>query len=427
MYAATEANTFEIVLERAAAHSSASRPAAVACPPEKLFRICIFFSIEDFQSYASCLGTIPKAHTIVKMVPRWLLFALAVALAASHGVAAATFQSREVDPPPCNFSGYIDHPNVTSWEFQLDVPPDKCIGLQRNTMLEAVATALVQLAQNNSSLADNVKLDESSLRTSVFDQVETAVGTRDGRPLSGKSANFPWFGPAFLRYRVKYASWHGKQSSTQPSSTSVSVQPGTGDLTLKVKDVDLDTFEPLHEVLNFRRHARHCGQKNKKSRKRPHLKWKIENDRYCAQGMPSYEANYHPVKFKSTDSVRYFKPTEQCFHGLWEFLKINQGLALPEYSDPRAFAKSVWDIEINGLPGVVNWVATYPTLLDALTGGETAAACELSLRVKRASADGKGGENQLKDALKQVVLYMETLHDNGWDTGVHSTRPSQVQ
>jgi hypothetical protein len=291
-------------------------------------------------------------------------------------------------------------------------------------MLDAVAAALVQLAQNNSSLGDNVKFDQSSLRTSVFHQISTAVATLDGRPLSGALAKFPWLGPAFLRYRLKYGSWHGKQSSTQPSSNSISVHPGTGDLTLKIKNVDLDTFQPLHEVLNFRRHARHCGFKSKESRKSPHLKWKIENDRYCTEGRPTYEANYHPVKFKSTDGVRYFKDTERCFRGLWEFLRINQGLELPEYNR-RAFSKSVWDLKVAGLPGVVNWVVTYPTLLDALTGGATAAGCELSLRLKRTSADEKGGEKMLKDALKYAVLYMEALHNSGWDTGVHS--PSQVQ
>lgn len=368
------------------------------------------------------LGALLKVQNTIEMVLHWLLLGLAVVLTASHGVAAATTQNRDLDPAPCNFSAYIDHEKVTSWEFQLDVPPDKCIGLQRNTMLDAVAAALVEL-EDNSSLRDNVKLDQSSLRTSVFAQVSTAVTTLDGKALSGAPANFSWFGPAFLRHRLKYAAWHGKQSSTQPSSNSVSVHPGTGDLTLKIKNVDLDAFQPLHEVLNFPRHATHCGiHSNKKIGKRPRLKWKIENDCYCTRSLPSYEANYLPVKIKNANGIRSFKETEQCFPGIWEFLKMNpkDGLELPEYNK-RTFSKSVWDINVAGLPGVVNWVASYSTLLDALTGGVTAAECELSLRLKRASAEEMGGDKRLHDALRYIVLYMEVLHNNGWDTGVHSS------
>jgi hypothetical protein len=354
------------------------------------------------------------------MAPLWLLIVLALALVVSP--ASATAQNRQSEPPPCNFSAYIEHAKVTSWEFQLDVPPEKCIGLQRDTMLDSVEIVFVQLAQNYSFLGDTMHLDQSSSRTSVFDQVSTAVTTLDGRPLSGKPAEFPWHGPAFLRHRRKHAAWQGRQSSTQPSSSSFGVPLGLGDLTLKIKNVDLDTFQPLHQALHFKKHAMHCGN-CKKGSEIPHLKWKIENDRYCTESRPTYEANYHPVNFKKSNGIRSFKDTERCFPGLWEFLKMNpkDGLELPEYNR-RSFSKSVWDINVSGIHGVVNWVASYPTLLDALTGGETATECELSLRLKRASATEKGGEVELKNALNYAVLIMEALHDNGWDTGVHAVQ-----
>jgi hypothetical protein len=357
------------------------------------------------------------------MMPHWIVIALAVALAALSDAAAVT-ANESIQPPPCNFSAYIDHQNVTSWEFQLDVPPDKCLGLQRGTMLDAVETALVQLTSGNASLVGRVQLNQSSLRTSVYDQVSTAVATLDGRPLSGKPAQFPWHGPAFIRHRKKYAAWQGKQASFKSSLSSFSVRPGKGDLTLKIKNVDLDIFQPLHGLLHFPKEAVHCfGGSGKHSDKTaPHLKWKIENDRYCTESRPTYEANFRPVKIKGTSGIRSFNDTERCFPGLWKFLKMNpeDGLDLPEYNR-RSFSKSVWDIKVTGVPGVVNWVASYPTLLDALTGGETAAVCELSLRLKRASAEKRDGEALLKEALNDTVLLMEALHDNGWDTGVHGT------
>jgi hypothetical protein len=193
-------------------------------------------------------------------------------------------------------------------------------------------------------------------------------------------------------------------------------------LTLKLKNIDLDTFQPLHEALHFPERAERCGKKHH-GEKVPHLKWKIENDRYCTESRPAYEANYHPVKFKNSNGIRSFKDTEQCFPGLWKFLKLpnkQDGLELPEYNR-RSFSKSVWDVQVAGLPGVVNWVATYPTLLDALTGGGTAVECELSLRLKRSSVKDGGGEVELKRALNVVIQVMETLHNNGWDTGVHDT------
>lgn len=356
------------------------------------------------------------------MIAHWVFIALAVVFFAAAPSTGAAKQCRDPSPspPPCNFSAYIDHANVTSWEFQLDVPPEKWVGLQRGKMLDAVEAAILQLTLRNSSFNDSVQLNQSSLRTSVLDQVSTAVATLDGRALSGEPVHFPWAGPAFIRHRQKFAAWYGKQASTQPCPSTYSVPPGAGDLTLKIKSVDLDAFQPLHEVLHFPNCGKHCGKKYRY--KTPRLKWKIENDRYCTESRASYEVMYRPVKIKARNGIRTFKETKQCFPGLWEFLKMDpkSGLELPEYNR-RSFSKSVWDIQVASLPGVVNWVASYPTLLDALTGGVTATECELSLRLKRASAGAKDREANLKDALKYAVLMMEALHDNGWDTGVHGT------
>lgn len=104
-----------------------------------------------------------------------------------------------IPPIICNFSGYIDHASVTSWEFQLDVPSEKCLGLTRPALLHAVEDALLGLSANSTI---PFEVFPNTLRTSVFDQVSTAVATLDARPLYPRKhelEHFPWKGPAFIR------------------------------------------------------------------------------------------------------------------------------------------------------------------------------------------------------------------------------------
>ena len=223
------------------------------------------------------------------------------------------------------------------------------------------------------------------------------------------------------RHRQKYASWRrGDRSSlSSRSAGNFTIHPGCGDLSLKIKDVDLAKFELLHKVLHFsRRGSKKCGLKHHACRP-PRLKWKIENDRYCAVGRPTYEATWHPVELPT--GLYDYKSTEKCFPGLWSWLGIDR-FPLPEYNH-RSFSKSVYDVTFGGVRGVANFVVTYNSLLDALTGGESAVECELSFRVKRQSAAAEttdeGKERVLKNALNAAVAVSELLHANGWDTGVH--------
>lgn len=119
--------------------------------------------------------------------------ALRASAAAAEGGAAPPPPPR---PPACNFSAYIQHPAVNSWEFQLDVPPEKCLGLDRAAQLAAVADVLARMAANASL---DLSVFSNSLRTSVFDQVSTALTTLDGRPLFPGGAVPTWRGPAFIR------------------------------------------------------------------------------------------------------------------------------------------------------------------------------------------------------------------------------------
>lgn len=129
---------------------------------------------------------------------------------------------------------------------------------------------------------------------------------------------------------------------------------------------------------------------------------------------------YRPVVGLFPPGLATLNATEACFPGLPAWLGWDRvpRVELPEYNR-RAFSKSVWDMAAAGVPGVVNWVASYPSLLDAATGGATAAGCELSLRVKRGCAEGVGGEGALRAALGTAVAACEALHEAGWDTGRH--------
>jgi hypothetical protein len=127
---------------------------------------------------------------------RLLLALLALLLPAAGRAAAAP------PPPPaaCNFSSYILHDLVTSWEVQLDVPAARCLGRPRVALLGEVAAALGKLA---SDPAHSMRVAQHSLRTSVIEQTSAAVSTLDGRPLfPGRRRGpelYPWRGPAFVR------------------------------------------------------------------------------------------------------------------------------------------------------------------------------------------------------------------------------------
>lgn len=325
------------------------------------------------------------------------LLCLCVALT----TAGAAPLEMHVSQPPCNFSQYIKN-KVTSWEFQLDLPAERCVG-KRSELLASVAQAL-------SRLGDDAffSIDLDSVRTSVFDQTSTAISTLDGKPIyDSKYGVYPWRGPGFLRYRRKY-------TYTQKDG-HIGVQPGEGDLTLKLKDINLDAFDYLVDSLNFAPFNSHCGLS---TTSKPKLKWKLENDRYCSIGRATYEANYHPVRLSPyPGKLVSYEEVEDCFPSLWDFLGYEQDtFPLPDYNY-RAFSKTVYDIKINSnVSGVANFVISYPRLLDALTGGDGAVECELSFRLKRKRAEN---ERALDQALQAVVHIMEKLHADGWDTGVH--------
>jgi hypothetical protein len=148
------------------------------------------------------------------------------------------------------------------------------------------------------------------------------------------------------------------------------------------------------------------------------LKWKVENDRYCAVGRPSYEASYRPVKIPLGIEVSLAKDLDRFFPGLRRYLGYHGRAVLPTYNQ-RQFSKSVWDIKVGGVRAVANWIVSYPTLLDALSGtAGPSNDCELSFRIKRGIAKE---QNKLKDVLDAAVDVMESLHAVGWDTGVHGT------
>lgn len=118
---------------------------------------------------------------------------------------------------------------------------------------------------------------------------------------------------------------------------------------------------------------------------------------------------------------------ETYFPGLWQYLGYPRHAQLPPYNQ-RYFSKSVWDAEVSGVPAIVNWVISYPSLLDALTGGGAGFECELSIRVQRRKAEEVDcGKNRcLEPILKDVARACEALHDAGWDTGVHGGARSAV-
>lgn len=308
----------------------------------------------------------------------------------------------------CHFSDYLRHRHLTSWEFQVDVPPEKCIAKSRQDLLSSLSHLLVNLTYSREFDLD---IFFGSLRTSIFDQYSVALTTLDGKPLFPSKCSptiLPFRGPAFIRHRRKHAMLYHNISTYVIQNETLMVQPGRGDITLKIKDVNLDAFQPFHSKLNFCKKVRQHGTLSC-------LKWKIENDRYCNVGRASYEALYHPVKLHHK-VINTRDHVEAFFPGLWRYFGYRRRNVLPLFNQ-RAFAKSVWDMRVAGLRGVLNWVVSYPSLLDALSGSATAVGCELSMRLKREWAEKD--EKLLELALNQAVNVFERMHKDGWDTGVH--------
>ena len=324
---------------------------------------------------------------------------------------------------PCKFSSYITHEDVTSWEFQLDVPKDKCLNMSRCDMLLAVSEILRDMA-----LHENIPISyrNGSLRTSIMDQSNIALTTTQGFPLfPGKSTpeSFTWHGPGFVRHRRKYKVTHGFEEECAPymEESYNSVHLGEGDVTVKLKNLSLDEFKPLHEKLDLPWTTETCGETQHLA-KSPSLKWKIENDRYCGVGRASYEMMYHPAVLRRK-SMSHAECVDQCFPGLWGYFGYDRQVKLPEMVY-RTFSKSVWDAKINGVPAVINWVAKYPSLWTAVTGAPSALSCELSFRVKR--KDAKDNDD-LRDALGGTVSLCDTMHEAGWDTGEHGVSLGSLQ
>jgi len=161
----------------------------------------------------------------------------------------------------CNFSAFILKNAVNSWEFQLDVPQEKCSG-PRSGLLAAAAAAVNNVT---SSAGISVVLLDFSLRTSILDQYSTALTTLDARPLfptAQAPKKYPWQGPAFIRHRRKHARYtglhgpwddHQALNATHLAQREFQVRAGSGDLTVKIKDIDLKRFRLLHEELDLPR------------------------------------------------------------------------------------------------------------------------------------------------------------------------------
>jgi hypothetical protein len=158
-----------------------------------------------------------------------------------------------LQPPQCRFDDYIFHEGVSSWEFQLDCPPDKAAG-SRHQVLAAMEAALLEL-EADKRLAFYINRD--TMRTSVISQVNYAISTLDGRPLfpSARTPDrYAWRGPAFMRHRTKLSVQWGANQFHNDTEAAKLLQVGEGhaDLTLKAKDVDLDAFHLIHEDLRFK-------------------------------------------------------------------------------------------------------------------------------------------------------------------------------
>lgn len=315
----------------------------------------------------------------------------------------------------CNFSSYLTHDDVTSWEFQLDVPEDKCQNMSRCDMLLAVSGILRDLARDEKV---PISYRNDSLRTSIMDQSNIGLTTTQGFPIfPGKSTpkSFTWHGPGFVRHRRKYKVTHGFEEECAPymETPLTSVHLGEGDVTVKLKNLSLGEFIPLHEKLKLPWTSDTCGEPQQLA-KSPNLKWKIENDRYCGVGRASYEMMYRPAVMRRK-CMRHAQCVDQCFPGLWDYFGYDRHVKLPEMVY-RTFSKSVWDADINGVPAVINWVAKYPSLWTAVTGSPSALSCELSFRVKR--KDAKDNDD-LHEALEATVSLCDNMHAAGWDTGEH--------
>jgi hypothetical protein len=77
------------------------------------------------------------------------------------------------------------------------------------------------------------------------------------------------------------------------------------------------------------------------------MKWKIENDHYCAVSRASYEVLYHPLGRTDVDPSS-LKGSMAFFPRLRRYLgyKRWQGEELPLYK-AKHFSKTVWDVEVS--------------------------------------------------------------------------------
>ncbi|KAK9905659.1 hypothetical protein WJX75_004045 [Coccomyxa subellipsoidea] len=302
----------------------------------------------------------------------------------------------------CGFKNAIRHVNITGWEFELLTPLDRSVPEDREQTLERVTTKLQSIGNNVS-----IVVVPRSLRTSVTAQESHAISTGEGRSLVDNQTHYPWQGPGFLRLRAKIARTYSEEEG-------LGVHPGSADLTLKLKDVDLAEAPALEVNMSRKVRPRMASALQLSKLKHAHLKVKVENDVYCTYAnRANSEFKYSPVP--SNTNITTLARVSEYFSDLPRFLGIPADWRLPLYSC-RAFSKSVWDLEVLGVRGVANLVMNYLDAQAALLGSG-AQNTELSFRLKRTDIEKVhvAGDDQYYDAVDEVIRLCDLLHDERWD------------
>eukprot|EP00877_Chromochloris_zofingiensis_P006633 jgi/Chrzof1/2222/Cz11g07080.t1 len=284
---------------------------------------------------------------------------------------------------------YMRSVNVSSWELQLSAPLR--LVNHRDDAITAVEDLMRRFSEHPSS---QFKVMPESRWTAVFQETMFMLNSRDGQPLHpqpghGGEQPFPWKGVGDIRlrsYRTMTPAHHAKKHSHQP---------GTADLTFKMKTIGPDVY--VGDLVDMPSKAH--GAK---------LRVKYEHDVHCDHDHTTLSPMYHPVP--GNMNISTLTHVRCYFPNLAEVMSLDEHEQLP-FMHQFFLAKTVWTVRYSGVIGELDLVIKYANFEDAAAGVHAIDDGELSLRIRRhvAAVD----DRKVLEGMDTLAVACQAFRDAG--------------
>lgn len=337
------------------------------------------------------------------MAAKMLLMLLAAfSLALTCACADDAVGSRERG---CIFHKFPRDESIGSWEFQTKLPFSK-LKVPFEELAVRAGDDLKEVAVKHPHLNITIHRHTRVSRTTIQDA--WSLTTYDGKALYPEvrddPTHFPWT-DGYLRKRQSVF-FDDPKSVYHPDNGSCPYSHHNTDLTVKMRNINLDGFDPENITGQFPSEVESPVHHVVAT-----LTQGIECDVYCNAGNLQFKAKYWPVNMHQ--DATNLEALVSYLPGLSEALLLPECAPLP-FRRTKYSREASWDMYVNNIPVRSTLTVEYKSQAKAFTGLVRGVAGEISLRMMRADIEEVLGNFSFVP-VEELALVISEMHNKGWD------------